>query len=204
MKRSTFSGRPSFATPSCSPGWSQRTGPTSTTTRMRTSKRSRWRQNVQGGVSGGPWFNSKGEIVGLQSGTMSTNGVPAGLAFVIPLDALKNLAETKKTAATPALGMGLEEVWQQDEKTRSRFPPKTEALMVKVLPEDRPGRPGRPQGIRRDHRRRRQTSRPLRRLPPLRPHEETGRQDHALRPRPRRGGQAGGVLTLGCLEVAWP
>jgi len=160
--------------------------------------------DVQGGVSGGPWFNRKGEIVGLQSGTMSTNGVPAGLAFVIPLDALKKLAETKKNAATPALGAAFEEIWQQDEKTRKRFPPKTEALMVKILHADRPAAraglkqfdavtavDGKPFALSDDLLRYIRTKKP-------------GDKITLSVLSPDGAGKREVELTLGCLEVAWP
>lgn len=160
--------------------------------------------DVQGGVSGGPWFNAKGEIVGLQSGTMSTNGVPAGLAFAIPLDALKSLFETKKNAATPSLGMALEEVWQQDDATRKRFPPKTEALLVKILQEDHPAAragikqfdaitavDGKPVPV---------TDEFLRYVREKKPGEAVKLTILA----PDGAGSREAVLTLGCLEVAWP
>ncbi len=160
--------------------------------------------DVQGGVSGGPWFNSQGEVVGLQSGTMSTNGVSAGLAFMIPLEALKSLLKTKKNAATPSLGMALEEIWQQDDATRKRFPQKTEALLVKILQDDRPAAraglkqfdaitavDGQPVSV---------TEEFLRYVRKKKPGEAIKLAILA----PDGAGSREVVLTLGCLEVAWP
>ena len=93
---------------------------------------------VQGGMSGGAWLNLKGEVVGLQSGVMSQKGLPLGIADMIPVDAIRKLITARKSAATPGLGMAVEEPWQQDRKLLDRFPPRTEGLVVKILHADRP------------------------------------------------------------------
>ena len=97
---------------------------------------------VPNGMSGGPWLNSAAEVVGLQSGVMSQNSLPVGIAFVTPLKALRRLSLSRQTAATPALGASVEELWQQDRKTLERFPRGTEGLLVRVLQEDGPAARG--------------------------------------------------------------
>ncbi len=93
---------------------------------------------VQGGMSGGAWLNAKGQVVGLQSGVMSQNGLPLGIADMITVDAIRKLVAARKTASTPGIGMAVEETWQQDHKLLDRFPPRTEGLVVKILHADRP------------------------------------------------------------------
>ncbi len=93
---------------------------------------------VQGGMSGGAWLNLKGQAVGLQSAVMSQNGLPLGIADMIPVDAIRKLVAARRSASTPALGMAVEETWQQDRKLLDRFPPRTEGLVVKILHADRP------------------------------------------------------------------
>jgi S1-C subfamily serine protease len=90
------------------------------------------------GMSGGPWLNSRGEVVGLNSGVMSLNGLPVGVAFAAPLSAVRRLATSRRSAATPSLGAAIEELWQQDAKAIGRFPPQTEGLMVAILEDGGP------------------------------------------------------------------
>jgi serine protease Do len=94
------------------------------------------------GMSGGPWLNTRGEVVGLNSGVMSLSGLPVGVAFVAPLPALRRLSDNRRSAATPSLGAAIEELWQQDAKTIGRFPIKTEGLMVAILEDDGPAARG--------------------------------------------------------------
>ena len=51
---------------------------------------------VQPGTSGGPWVNTKGEIVGVQSGIMTINKSNSGMAFIAPITKIKNLLAEKK------------------------------------------------------------------------------------------------------------
>jgi serine protease Do len=93
---------------------------------------------VQSGTSGGPWFNQRGELVGIQSGMMSAKDVPLGIAFVVPLAALRELLKTQRTASTAAIGLAVEETWQQQQEVLKRFPPRTEGLVVRLLQGDGP------------------------------------------------------------------
>ena len=88
---------------------------------------------VQYGMSGGPWFNAAGEVVGIQSGVMKVKDVPASIAFMVPFAALRALLESQRTASTAAAGMAVEETWQQQRDFLSRIPPRTEGLVVKIL-----------------------------------------------------------------------
>jgi len=85
------------------------------------------------GMSGGPWLNRKGEVVGLQSGVIFVNSTPASIGHIAPLSAIKRLLKTKKTTSTPTLGLAVEELWQQSHKEIRRFPVGTEGLVVIII-----------------------------------------------------------------------
>lgn len=90
------------------------------------------------GMSGGPWLDAAGRLVGMQSGVMSQNAIPVGIAFVAPLDAIRKLLKERQTASTPTLGLAVDELWQQDRKTLDRFPAEREGLLVTGLQDDGP------------------------------------------------------------------
>ena len=87
---------------------------------------------LQRGTSGGPWVNNDGQLVGIQSGVMSVDDVPVGMAFMIPLEPIKKFLDSRKTAQTPTLGIGVEELWQQTPDFVARFPQGTQGLVVKL------------------------------------------------------------------------
>lgn len=93
---------------------------------------------VQQGTSGGPWVDRQGRLFGVQSATMMINGSPAGVAFVSPLAAIKDLIKTKTTASTAALGVAVEELWQQSTDFIERFPQGTEGIVLKLIDKDGP------------------------------------------------------------------
>jgi serine protease Do len=90
------------------------------------------------GMSGGPWLNASGVVVGLNSAVMSQNALPVGVSFSVPLPAIRALLANRKTASTPSLGIAAEELWQQDAKMIDRFPPQTEGLVIAILQNDGP------------------------------------------------------------------
>ena len=82
------------------------------------------------GTSGGPWMNADGRVVGLQSGLMHDGGVAVGIAYMAPAAAIARLLETRRDATTPTLRIGFEELWEQSDSFRRRFPPQLEALVA--------------------------------------------------------------------------
>lgn len=87
------------------------------------------------GTSGGPWVDRFGRVVGVQSGLMVTGKASAGIAYMAPVPAIALLLETRRSAATPSIGIAVEETWQQQPDTLERYPPRTEGLVVRVLYE---------------------------------------------------------------------
>ena len=57
---------------------------------------------VRSGMSGGHWFNGRGEIVGVQTGVMSSQGGAGGIAYMVPHKAIQSLLANQRTAATAA------------------------------------------------------------------------------------------------------
>lgn len=97
---------------------------------------------VPSGTSGGVWVDRHGMLIGVQSGVMSANGIPVGVAFAGLASAVQRLLETRQPASTPNLGTAVEEIWQQGRDILDRFPPRTEGLIVKLLQADGPAARG--------------------------------------------------------------
>lgn len=93
---------------------------------------------VPGGTSGGPWFDRRGRVIGLQSAVMSLNSIPVGVANAAPGAALARLLAERRHAATPHLGAAVEEPWQQNRDFWKRFPAGSEGLVVVALQKDGP------------------------------------------------------------------
>ncbi len=159
---------------------------------------------VPRGMSGGPWLNAAGEVVGVQSGVMSQGEIPIGIAFASPLPALRTLFQQRKTASTPALGLVGDELWSQDRKTLDRYPPKSEGLVVKFLKPDGPAAraaikefdlivaaDGKPVRVCSD-------------LERIVRSKQPGQPLQLTMLRPDGAGQTKATVNLGRLEVAWP
>ncbi len=96
------------------------------------------------GLSGGCWTNSKGEVIGVQSGFLNdqvsgTDGhANSGIAFIAGLDEVRTLFETKKHVPATSLGCQLEELWTQNPGFQERFPSGTEGVAICAIREDGP------------------------------------------------------------------
>ena len=93
---------------------------------------------AQGGTSGAAWLNARGEVVGQQSGVMSQKDIPVGVCSVIPVGAIRALLKSRRSAATPTMGAAVEELWQHQRDVLKRFPPRTEALVLRAMQKDGP------------------------------------------------------------------
>ena len=85
------------------------------------------------GTSGGPWMNSDGEVIGVQSGMMLTRSGPVGVAYMSPLEAVQALIRRGVDARTASAGVAVEEIWEQPREYLRQFPPKTQGVVVKVV-----------------------------------------------------------------------
>jgi serine protease Do len=159
---------------------------------------------VPRGMSGGPWINAAAEVVGVQSGVMSQNGIPIGIAFASPLPAMRGLLERKKSAATPTLGTIVEELWTQDRKTLDRYGLKAEGLIVKSVLADGPAARG---GLKEFDLIVAADGKPIRLTTDLMRlvfARQPGQSLDLTLQRPDGAGQAKATVRLGKLEVAWP
>jgi len=87
------------------------------------------------GSSGGPWLNSKGQVIGIQSGLIHDGTAPAGLAYMAPLTALRRLIRHRRTPAVATLRAGFEELWEQTPALRALFPDDAQGVLpVRIVP----------------------------------------------------------------------
>lgn len=93
---------------------------------------------MQGGTSGGPWLNRRGQVVGTQSSTVSLEGKPVGIACLAPADAILRLLDRRQDAATPTPGLGVDEIWQQSAEFLAKLPSGTEGLVASVVRSEGP------------------------------------------------------------------
>jgi S1-C subfamily serine protease len=93
---------------------------------------------VQEGTSGGAWLNRRGQIVGIQLGSVASKSGPAGIANVSPATAIGALLRSKRNASTPTVGVFFDEVWILQPDALRRFVPGTEGLFVQQLRNDGP------------------------------------------------------------------
>jgi serine protease Do len=93
---------------------------------------------AQEGTSGAPWITPQGDLFGVQSGTINAGQHPGGIANVGPLPAIRTLLETKRNAATPTIGLFVDELWVLPPDALRRFPPGTEGVVIQNLSNDGP------------------------------------------------------------------
>jgi len=93
---------------------------------------------MQGGTSGGPWLNRRGEVVGVQSSVMSLDDKPVGIAFFAAAPAVRRLLKERRHASTPTLGLGVDELWQQPAEFLARLPKGAQGLVAAVVRAEGP------------------------------------------------------------------
>jgi len=90
------------------------------------------------GTSGGCWVDSRGRVVGVQSGFLNSPKAPAGIAMACPADAVRRLVSTRATCERATLGAQLDELWTQSEGFIARFPKGTQGVLTVVPAKDGP------------------------------------------------------------------
>ena len=90
------------------------------------------------GTSGGCWVDSRGRVIGVQSGYLNVDkpATPGGIAFSAPPDAIRRLVATRASPAVPTLGARLDELWTQPVGFIARFAKGTEGVAT-VVPAPR-------------------------------------------------------------------
>jgi serine protease Do len=161
---------------------------------------------IQEGTSGGAWINPQGELIGIQSGSVTVKGHAAGIANVAPVAAVRRLLDSGRNAATPTLGAFVDESWVLSSEELRRYPLGGEGLVVQSV---KPAGPADRAGIRKGDmitawqgvplRFRDDFVRRLRQCPPGDTIELT-----VLRPDGTGTGTRTTILQPGILETDWP
>ena len=83
------------------------------------------------GTSGGPWANTRGELVGVQSAAMSIKNVPQGIAFASPWAAVRTLLKNPRTVESATMNAAVEEIWGQSPGFIAKLPKGTRGLVAR-------------------------------------------------------------------------
>jgi len=92
----------------------------------------------QPGTSGSPWYNIRGEVFAVQSGTITNGSVTAGVSNASPLDAIKALIASRKNTSTSMLGIFVDEVWVLQPGTLKKYPKRIEGVVVQDVKKGSP------------------------------------------------------------------
>ncbi len=82
------------------------------------------------GSSGGCWVDSRGRVVGVQSGYLGPNKTSAGLATVGYPDGLVSLLARRTSASVATIGSQLDELWTQPPGFIGRFATGTRGIVT--------------------------------------------------------------------------
>jgi len=83
------------------------------------------------GSSGGCWTDSRGRVVGVQSGYINnTDKSPVGIAFAAPSDAIAKLLADRGERDVATMGAAMEELWTQSEGFIARLPKGTQGIVT--------------------------------------------------------------------------
>ncbi|MDP6539828.1 MAG: S1C family serine protease [Planctomycetota bacterium] len=93
---------------------------------------------VPPGLSGGAWVDRFGQVVGCQSGVVTEQGRPVGLALAAPVDAIDRLLAERTDRIVPTMGCGLEELPSQSSGFLARLPTGVEGLVCVPVHPDSP------------------------------------------------------------------
>ncbi len=88
------------------------------------------------GMSGGPWVDARGAVVGVQSQIITVGKTVHGIAMAAPVVAVRELLRRRETILTPTIGAAMDETWQLDKGYLKTLPPRTEGpVVMKMAPE---------------------------------------------------------------------
>jgi S1-C subfamily serine protease len=91
------------------------------------------------GSSGGCWTDSRGRVVGVQSGYLNnTDKSPVGIAFAAPADAIARLLAEGGDRDVATMGAAIEELWTQSQGFIARLPKGTQGIVTPRLDKGGP------------------------------------------------------------------
>jgi len=83
------------------------------------------------GSSGGCWTDSRGRVIGVQSGYLNnTDKAWVGIAFAAPVDAISRLLAKRGDSDVATLGAAMEELWTQSTGFIARLPKGVQGLVT--------------------------------------------------------------------------
>lgn len=90
------------------------------------------------GMSGGPWVDARGAVVGVQSQIVTVDKTVHGIAMAAPVAAVRELLRRRETILSPTIGAAMDETWQLGEDYLKTLPPRTEGPVIMKLTEGGP------------------------------------------------------------------
>ena len=85
------------------------------------------------GSSGGPWVNSKGEIIAIQVAGVTTDFGHQGVNSAVGGISLKSFLENKETVTVPTIQSAVEELWGQSTRLISDMPKEVKGLLFRQV-----------------------------------------------------------------------
>ena len=85
------------------------------------------------GSSGGPWVNSRGELIGVQSAAMTIKGAHLGVAYAAPWAAVRTLLKTGRDIESATMNAAVEEIWGQSPDFIAKLPKNARGLVARQV-----------------------------------------------------------------------
>jgi serine protease Do len=92
------------------------------------------------GTSGGCWVDARGKVVANQSGGITIDGHPTGIAFAAPADAIRRLVNSRASAETADAGIIVEERTEHSARELDGFPKAAGGVLAVICGEKGPAR----------------------------------------------------------------
>jgi S1-C subfamily serine protease len=90
------------------------------------------------GMSGGPWVDARGDVVGVQSGGISLNGAMHGVCWAGPRAELARLVAAQRSPEVADLGCVVDSLYELGPQERKRFPAEASGALVRRLHDGSP------------------------------------------------------------------
>jgi serine protease Do len=88
------------------------------------------------GSSGGPWVNTKGEIIGIQVASVTTEKGHQGVSSAVPLHSIRRFLAKKKNLSVACIESAVEELWGQSPHLITKLKAETKGLLLRQVIRD--------------------------------------------------------------------
>ena len=85
------------------------------------------------GSSGGPWVNTKGEVIGVQVASVTTDKGHQGVSSAVPLHSIRSFLAIKKNVSVACMQTAVEELWGQSPNLIGKLQPETKGLLLRQV-----------------------------------------------------------------------